>query len=300
MQAIETAGLTKLYGRSRGILDIDLQVAAGEVFGFIGPNGAGKTTTIRTLLNFLFPSRGRASIFGLDCVRDSLDIRRRVGYVPGEVGFYPGMRVREFLVYAASFHSGEAVRRIGDLSARFELDLDRRLDDLSFGNRKKAALVQAFLHQPPLLILDEPTSGLDPLMQKRFFDLVREENRRGTTVFLSSHILDEVERLCDRVALVKEGRLLTVESIGRLKERTYRKVELRYPEEAQAAASILPRLPGVDAVTQENHGLRFHYRGDIRPLMQALAGEPIEDIRVEEPSLEEIVLHAYEGGGGAA
>jgi ABC-2 type transport system ATP-binding protein len=300
MYAIETNRLTTSYGKNRGIVAVDLQVEPGEIFGFIGPNGAGKTTTIRTLLNFIFPDSGKAEIFGLDCIRKTREIKRQVGYIPGEVNYYDNMRVRELLAYAASFHEKCDAGRIKALADRFDLDIDRRIDALSFGNKKKVAIVQALLHRPRLLILDEPTSGLDPLMQKSFFGLLREENKAGATIFFSSHILSEVERLCSRVAIIKDGSILKVETIDRLKGKTWKKVNLHLNQPVNNEVNPLSRLPGVSQVRQEHQNLRFFYQGDINLLLKEIAQIPLENIWLEEPSLEEIFLHEYEKGGDPA
>lgn len=300
MHAIETSRLTTSYGKNRGIVDVDLQVEPGEIFGFIGPNGAGKTTTIRTLLNFIFPDSGMAEIFGLDCIRQTKEIKRQVGYIPGEVNYYDTMRVRELLAYAASFHEKCDAGWIKVLAERLDLDIDRRIDALSFGNKKKVAIVQALLHRPRLLILDEPTSGLDPLMQKRFFEILREENEAGVTVFFSSHILSEVERLCSRVAIIKDGSILKVEAIDRLKGKTWKKVNLLLHQPINSEAILLSRLPGISQVRQENQNLRFFYQGDVNQLLNELVRIPLDNIWLEEPSLEEIFLHEYEKGSDPA
>jgi ABC-2 type transport system ATP-binding protein len=300
MHIIKTSRLTTSYGKNRGIVDVDLQVEPGEIFGFIGPNGAGKTTTIRTLLNFIFPDSGKAEIFGLDCIRKTSEIKRQIGYIPGEVNYYDNMRVRDLLAYAASFHRNGAAQQINPLSERFGLNLDQRIDTLSFGNKKKVAIVQALLHRPRLLILDEPTSGLDPLMQKRFFELLQEENQAGTTIFFSSHILSEVERLCSRVAIIKDGRILKIETIDRLKDKTYKKVNLHLNQPIENEANPLSRMPGVSQIRQENQSLRFFYQGDINLLLKELTQIPLENIWLEEPSLEEIFLHEYDEGGDPA
>lgn len=222
MHAIETRGLTKRYGGKTGIADVTFAVDEDEMFGFIGPNGAGKSTTIRTLLNLVFPTSGSAKVFGMDIVRQSRDIRRIVGYLPAEVRYYDDMRVSDLLAYSAQFYttSGASAadmrRRAVELAERLGLDLAAKIEDLSFGNRKKVGIVQALLHEPRLLVLDEPTAGLDPLVQNEFYALLREERARGTTVFLSSHVLGEVRKLCDRVAIIREGRLVAVEKVERL------------------------------------------------------------------------------------
>jgi len=298
MLAIQTNNLTKYYGKSRGILDVDLQVEEGEVFGFIGPNGAGKSTTIRTLLNFIFPTSGQAQILGMDCVRNTQDIKRLVGYVPGEVNFYEGMRVKELLTYSADFYSGDFRHRMSDLIDHFELDVEKKVEDLSSGNKKKVAIAIALLHNPRLLILDEPTNGLDPLMQKRFFERLKMENQNGTTIFLSSHILSEVERISHRVGIIKEGQILKIESLDHLRSRTYKKIRmLMNGDNENADSAALIELPGVSGYKRDNQMIQYLYHGPVDALLHRLAAMHIENIWLEEPSLEEIFMHFYEKGG---
>ena len=215
--AIETKKLTKFYGKSRGIVDVDLAVEEGEIFGFIGPNGAGKSTTIRTLLGLIKKSGGSAAIFGMDCEKDKVQILSEVGYLPGEVFYYDNMRAIDLLRYSASFYKKDCTKRITELADALSLDLNKKIEDMSLGNKKKVGIVQGLLHSPRLIILDEPTSGLDPLMQRTFFDLIQRENERGATVLFSSHILGEVQRICDRVAIIKEGRIVDLRSIDDLR-----------------------------------------------------------------------------------
>ena len=223
MAVIEVKNLKKYYGGSRGVEDVSFTVEAGEIFGFIGPNGAGKSTTIRTLLALIHPTAGSATIFGKDCVRFAPEIAREVGYLPSEVFYYDGMRVKELLEYSASFYHKDCSARIRQLADTLDLDLKKKIDDLSFGNRKKVGIVQALLHEPKLIVLDEPTSGLDPLIQQRFFDLLRAENEKGAAVLFSSHVLSEVRKLCNRVAIIKEGRIIQVDTIGALQDNGYKK-----------------------------------------------------------------------------
>lgn len=213
MNIIETKKLTKYYGKSLGIIDVDMSVAEGEIYGFIGPNGAGKSTTIRTLLGLIYPTGGSATIFGKDIIKYGPEIKEEVGYLPSEVFYYDDMKVIDLLKYSGSFYKrdrGLIERRIKELAGIMNLDLNKKIDDLSYGNKKKVGIVQGLLHEPKLIILDEPTGGLDPLMQQKFFDLLREENEKGVTILFSSHILSEVQKLCDRVAIIKEGRIIKV------------------------------------------------------------------------------------------
>lgn len=288
---IELSNLRKTYDKTLAVDDLSLTVAKGEIFGFIGPNGAGKTTTIRLLMGLIFPTRGRASILGKDVVTQGVELRREVGYLPGEVFYYNGMKVIDLLKFAAGFYPGDHTRRIYELAEYMELDLNRRVDELSYGNRKKVGIVQGLLHAPRVVFLDEPTSGLDPLMQRKFFDLIRRENReRGLTVFFSSHILSEVQRLCTRVAIIREGHLVEVADIATLRKTSYKKVHV-FGEGLRPEAF---RLEGVSNLEAVNGGLRFFFKGDVNHLLQTLAAHRIQDVTIEEPSLEEIFMHYYE------
>ena len=226
MNVIEINKLTKSYGKVRGIVDVSFHVEQGEIFGFIGPNGAGKSTLIRTLLSLIYPTSGSATIFGKDCIKYAPEIKKDIGYLPSEIFYYDNMKVIDLLRYSASFYKKDCTKRINELAEIMELDLHKKIDDLSLGNKKKVGIVQGLLHEPKLIILDEPTSGLDPLMQKKFFDLLKEENKKGATILFSSHILSEVQKLCDRVAIIKEGKLVQVEKISTLKEKNYKKIRI--------------------------------------------------------------------------
>lgn len=287
---IETINLTKYYGKARGIVDLNLTVRAGEIFGFIGPNGAGKSTTIRTLLGLIFPTSGAAKILGLDILRDVREIKKQVGYVPAEFGAYPKMDVRELLRYSAGFYASDCQTRIEDLADAFALDLDRKILDLSRGNQKKVAIVQSLIHRPRLLILDEPTGGLDPLMQAKFFDILKEENHRGTTIFFSSHTLSEVQKMCRRVAIIKEGKIAAVEDIESLRKKQLRKIQVEFDQPARGAEI---GRDGVINLQAEKNTLMFMYSGNTEGLLQSLVGKGIRDLIIEEPSLEEIFMHYY-------
>lgn len=291
MEAIETRGLTKYYGKSRGVIDLNLTVAEGEVFGFIGPNGAGKSTTIKTLLNFIRPTSGKASIFGHDCVSDPLAVKRLVGYVPAEVNYYEDMTARELLAYSAEFSGRDCGARSRELADLFEVELDKRIENLSTGNRRKIALVQALQHAPQLLILDEPTTGLDPLMQARFFEALATEHQRGATIFLSSHILSEVQRICGRVGIIKEGRLIRVETIEKLRGSQYKRVKLEFGADEAARAF---NLAGVQSPVITGRTVEFLYRGQVPALLQTAAALNLTNCWLEEPSLEEVFMHYYE------
>lgn len=289
---IQISGLTKRYGRDRGIDNIRLQVEEGEVFGFIGPNGAGKSTTIRVLLNLLFPTSGSARMMGHDIVKDSRKIREQTGYIPSEANPYPDMSAKEFLRYCASFYGvAYAEKRAVELMEYFEAEPGRRISDLSSGNRKKLSIIQSFLHKPRLLIVDEPTTGLDPLMQARFFDLLRTENRNGMTVFFSSHTLSDVQMICKRVGIIREGQIVNVEEIDSLRKKQLRKIHIEFSENT---GDCLAGLKGVEnRVDGSEKGVDFIYSGNMNDLISALSGRNISDMTVEEPSLEEIFMHYY-------
>ncbi|MGE4483842.1 MAG: ABC transporter ATP-binding protein [Oscillospiraceae bacterium] len=287
---IETQKLTKYYGKSRGIIDVDMTVEEGEIFGFIGPNGAGKSTTIRTLLSLIRKTRGQASIFGLDCEKDSKEILEQVGYLPSEVFYYENMRAIDLLRYSASFYKKDCSERIRTLAEALELDLSRKIEDMSLGNKKKVGIVQGLLHSPRLIILDEPTSGLDPLMQRKFFDLIKDENKNGATILFSSHILSEVQRICDRVAIIKEGRLIQTSRISDLQKDAYKKVSFILRDGDAANKMSLDGMVNMDI-----HGktVSFLYRGDCQILLETIVRQGITDIDISDPPLEEVFLHYY-------
>ncbi|HEU4706988.1 MAG TPA: ABC transporter ATP-binding protein [Solirubrobacterales bacterium] len=292
--AIETDGLTKRYGRHRGIEEVSFEVRPGEVFGFLGPNGAGKTTTIRTLLDLIHPTAGTARIFGLDSRRDSVAIRARVGNLPGDFGFGRETPGREAVKLLSRLRGIDGAARAEELARRFRADLDRPLGQLSRGNRQKVGLILATFHRPQLLILDEPTSGLDPLMQEEFLALVAEERGRGAAVFLSSHELDEVQRVCDRVGIVRRGRLVAVERIDDLLGKARRRfaVELRDP----AGLERLRSLPGVADLEIAGNRAGFSAGGDLDAVVRELAGHHVVDLEATHPSLEEVFLGYYDEG----
>lgn len=287
MEAIQTQALTKFYGKARGIRELSLQVEQGEFFGFIGPNGAGKSTTIRCLLGLITPTSGSARVLGLDIGADRKEILARIGYLPSEAVFYRGMRVREVLKLSADLRGKNCTREAEALCERLQLDTGKKVEELSFGNRKKVGIVCALQHRPELLILDEPTSGLDPLMQREFFSILQERNREGATVFLSSHILSEIQRNCTRAAIIREGTLLACGSVEELARTNARRVTLRGSAEVQV-------LSGIRDCQQTEEGLSFLYSGDMQLLLNALAGGKVEDLTIAEPDLEEVFLHYYE------
>jgi len=288
---IEIKGLTKFYGKARGVENIDLTVQKGEIFGFIGPNGAGKSTTIRTLLSLIYKTGGSAKIFGMDIVADRVKILQRVGYLPSEVFYYDKMRVMDLLRYSASFYHKNCDQRIKELAELLDLDLHRKIDDLSYGNRKKVGIVQGLLHTPDLIILDEPTGGLDPLIQAKFFELIKSENKRGATVLFSSHILSEVQNSCDRVAIIKEGRIIRVEKISVLRENAYKRVMVQAPGIPAGYFNDV----GATGETQKDDTTSFMFSGSLNPLMAKIANvQNLENISIEEPSLEELFMHYYQ------
>lgn len=286
MNAIELKGLTKFYGRSRGIIDLDLTVSEGEFFGFIGPNGAGKSTTVRTLLGLIRSSGGSAEILGRDIVKEKNNILAEVGYMPSEAVFYPGMRVREVIRLSAGLRKKDCRREADRLCDRLGLDVSKKVDELSFGNRKKVSIVCALQHDPRLCILDEPTSGLDPLMQREFFSILKERNTQGVTVFLSSHVLSEIQRNCTRAAIIREGRLIACDSVEALSRTSAKRVHV------QGDIGI-SELKEVRDMQQTENGISFLYGGDMQELLQVLATQRILDLTISEPDLEEIFLHYY-------
>ncbi len=291
MAVIETKKLTKYYGKSRGIIDVDLSIEEGEIFGFIGPNGAGKSTTIRTLLALIHPTSGSATIFGKDVITHAKEIHQEIGYLPSEVFYYDNMKVKDLLNYSASFYKKDCSQRIKALAARLDLDLNKKIDDLSYGNKKKVGIIQGLLHSPKLILLDEPTSGLDPLMQNIFFDILAEENKRGATVLFSSHILSEVQKLCDRVAIIKDGKIVKIDSVQNMKEEAYLKVgfETKKPFDLNTLG-----LGQLNELTQSGNAVSFLYKGDINALTKKLASLDLVHVNIHEAELEEIFLHYYQ------
>lgn len=293
MAIIDIQHLRKYYGRQRGIEDVTFSVEKGEIFGFIGPNGSGKSTTIRTLLGLIHPSGGTAAVFGKDCIRQGAEIRQQVGYLPSEVFYYDRMKVIDVLRYSASFYRSVDPARIRTLAETMDLELGKRIEDLSYGNKKKVGIVQGLLHEPELIILDEPTSGLDPLMQQKFFDLIAEENRKGATVLFSSHILPEVQRLCSRVAIIREGVIVTVKDLGDLRRENYKKIAVTF---AEPQTNGRFQMPGVRSLewSADRRQARFLFSGDITLVVRQLQETNLENLLVEDPSLEEIFFHYYQ------
>lgn len=290
MTAIEITNLTKTYGKARGIIDLNLSVEEGEFFGFIGPNGAGKSTTIRTLLGMIQVTSGSAKVLGRDIQKENTKILSEVGYLPSEAVFYSGMKVKDILKLSADLHKKNCTEERNRLCERLQLDVNRKVDELSFGNRKKVAIVCALQHNPRLLILDEPTSGLDPLMQKEFFDILRERNEKGVTIFLSSHILSEVQNHCKRAAIIREGRLIACDSVETLAKTNAKRISI--VGDVQIGA-----LDRVKDERKEQDMNTFLYSGDINVLLKHISESNIKDISITEPDLEEIFMHYYEEEG---
>ncbi|MCR5520335.1 MAG: ABC transporter ATP-binding protein [Lachnospiraceae bacterium] len=286
MNVIETKSLTKSYGKARGIVDLTLTVEQGEWFGFIGPNGAGKSTTIRTLLGLIFPTSGSAKVLGLDVVKQKEEILRRTGYLPSEALFYPGMKVKDILKFSADLRKTDCSKTAAGLCDRLQLDVNRKVDELSFGNRKKVAIVTALQSKPELLILDEPTSGLDPLMQHEFFEIIREYNKEGATVFVSSHILPEIQRNCDRAGVIREGRLIACDSVEALSQSNAKRVSFRGDVSVDG-------LTGVKDISINGETRSFLYSGDINALIGKLAVGDVKDLTITDPDLDEIFMHFY-------
>src|SRR5207249_903656 len=291
--AIRTSRLTKDYGVGRGLFDLDLQVSAQEVFGYLGPNGAGKTTTIRLLMGMIRPTGGSAYIFGLDCARDAVDVKRRVGYIPGDVPQFGSLTGSEVVTYFGGMRGGIDPRRVRSLCERFELDLGRRFREYSSGNKQKLAIVLAFMHQPDLLILDEPTSGLDPLNRQEFYTLLRETRDHGATVFLSSHILSEVEHVCDRVGIIRDGRLVRVAQLDELRHIRVHRVEIEFAPGTEIPERDIRAAEGVEDMALDGNRVTCTVRGGFEALLHAIRDTSVTDLVSTEPSLEEIFLSYF-------
>jgi ABC-2 type transport system ATP-binding protein len=287
---IEASHLTKYYGKARGIVDVSFSVDEGEIFGFIGPNGAGKSTTIRLFCSLIYPTGGTAEIFGKDAIKYGPEIRRKIGYLPSEVFYYDRMKVIDLLKYSASFYEGDCTERIHELADIMELDLKRVIDDLSYGNKKKVGIVQGLLHQPKVIFLDEPTAGLDPLIQRKFFNLMREENKKGATIFFSSHILSVVQRICSRVAIIREGKIVEIQDIKTLQKENYKKIRIIADDIDEKQFDI----EGVTNLEKSNRTLSLFYKGDINVITKMISSQTVSDVSIEEPTLEEIFMHYYE------
>lgn len=288
--AIEIKGLTKFYGKSRGIVDLNLAVAEGEFFGFIGPNGAGKSTTIRTLLGLVKGNSGSAEIFGRNITTDKESILTNIGYLPSEAVFYPGMRVKEVIKLSADLRKKDCKNEAQKLCDRLGLDTSRKVDELSFGNRKKVAIVCALQHNPQLCIMDEPTGGLDPLIQRELFSILKEMNRQGKTVFLSSHVLSEIQRNCTKAAIIREGRIIACDSVEALSQTNTKRVSVH-------GCIDMSGLKNIRDIQKSNENCNFLYSGDINELVKLLSNSDIKDLSISDPDMEEIFMHYYKDGG---
>lgn len=290
MAIIKTENLTKSYGKSRGIINLNLKVNEGEFFGFIGPNGAGKSTTIRTLLGLISPTSGKAEIFGKDISSHKTEILSDIGYMPSEAVFYNRMKVKEVIEFSAKMRKKNCSAESEKLCERLALDTGKRIEELSLGNRKKVSIVCAVQHKPRLCILDEPTSGLDPLMQKEFFDILKEINSEGTTIFLSSHVLSEIQKNCSRTAIIKDGRIIATDSVENLSRTNAKRVTIH-------GINSLPENLNAKSVEKTSDYISFLYSDDIKKLLETASRLPVNDITITEPSLEEIFMHYYEKDG---
>lgn len=290
MHVIETNVLTKYYGKARGIIDLNLSVEEGDFFGFIGPNGAGKSTTIRTLVGLTQKTSGSARIFGKDIEQDKEKILADIGYMPSEAMFYPGMKVRDIIKLSADLHKKDCRKQAAHLCEQLQLDTSRKIDELSLGNRKKVSIVCAMQHNPRLYILDEPTSGLDPLMQKEFFTLLKERHKTGATIFLSSHILSEIQRNCNRAAIIREGQIIACDRVENLTQTNTKHVTVH-------GITSLPDIPNIRNLQTISDGFSFLFQGEISVLLQILSRINLTDVNIADPDLEEIFLHYYEKGG---
>lgn len=289
---IEIKNLTKYYGKHKGIEDVSFNVEEGEIFGFIGPNGAGKSTTIRTLLKLIKKTSGAANIFGKDIsTTKTCELLKNVGYLPSEVFYYDGMKAIDLLKYSASFYNKDCTKKIKELSETLELDLNRKIEDLSYGNKKKVGIIQGLLHEPKLIILDEPTSGLDPLIQQRFFNILQEENKKGSTILFSSHILSEVQKMCSRVAIIKNGKIIKLQKMKELRDDTYKKFNITTREKFSAGYF---NEDGITNLSLDENSVSFLFKGDLNQIVEKIHKLNLSDLIIEEPTLEEIFLHYYE------
>ncbi len=289
MNIILAEKLTKYYSKNRGVIGLNLTVDEGEVYGFIGPNGAGKSTTIKLLLDFIRPTSGQSRIFGLDCATASARIKREIGYIPAEVNYYDGMKVSDLLAYSAKFYPGDHRPHIKKLCDALDLNTSRKISELSTGNKKKVAIAQAMLHRPRLLIMDEPTSGLDPLIQHEFYGLIKEAKQEGATIFFSSHVLSEVQRVCDRVGIIREGKLIRTQTMEELTATQYKRVKASIDGDLT--------LSGAENIKRQNGTVEFLYKGSADALLAALAARHVGNILIEDPPLEDIFMAYYQEGG---
>lgn len=293
MSIIEIKNLTKIYGKNRGIDNVHLNIEEGEIFGFIGPNGAGKSTTIKLLLNLIFPTSGEAKIFNLNCVTETVKIKQNIGYVPSEVRYYDNMTVEELIGYAKSFHTDIDNEYVDELCKTFDVEVKKNISELSLGNKKKVAIIQALLHKPKLLILDEPTNGLDPLIQQKLFSTLLKLKGDGATIFLSSHNLTEVEEFCDRVAIIREGKILEVKNISDFTNKKVKRITLKLSEDIMEELTSL----GAENLEINKNTISFNYNGDINKLLSVITKYKLEDLIIEEKKLSEVFMSYYDMEG---
>ncbi len=294
-EILKINNLSKFYGQVKGIENVSLTVNKGEIFGFIGPNGAGKSTTIRTVLGLLQPTSGSVTIFGQDALKNGAEIRKKIGYLPSEVFYYENMKAKDLLTYSASFYDlkkSEVEPRLEKLASLMQLDLNKKIEDMSYGNKKKVGVVQGLLHEPELIILDEPTGGLDPLMQKQFYELLRQENTRGATILFSSHNLSEVQKMCHRVAIIRNGHIIKIDKVDSLISGSYKRVKLEL-ESAGDVKKISKDKNVADFKQEDSININFLWNGSANELVSLLERTKIVNLLVEEPDLEEIFLHYY-------
>jgi ABC-2 type transport system ATP-binding protein len=295
MSVLKTKNLTKYYGKERGIVDVSISIEKGEIFGFIGPNGAGKSTTIRTILGLLKASGGSIELFEQDATLKGPQLREKIGYLPSEVYYYDNLKAKELLMYSASFYpikKTAALAKMQNLADKLQLDLNKKIDSLSFGNKKKVGVIQSLIHSPELIILDEPTSGLDPLMQQQFYEILKEENDRGASIMLSSHNLPEIQKMSDRVGIIREGKIIKVDTVDKLIGNNYKKVNLELQKPNQKLPSNSQK--GITNVeTKDNLNCSFMWNGPINDLNKLLATLDLKNLSIEEPDLEEVFLHYY-------
>lgn len=291
MNILEIKNLKKYYGNSKGVDDVSLYIEKGDVFGFIGPNGAGKSTTIRCILSLIYPTDGEIKVFGMDSVRDKVEISKRIGYLPSEVFYYDNMKVSEILEYNASLYGKVDKDEIRRLANDLELDLNKKVEDLSLGNKKKVGIINAVIHKPDFIILDEPTSGLDPLMQQKFFNILEERRKNGATILFSSHNLDEVKKMCNKIAIIRKGIIEDIDKVKSLSENSYKKVIVSAKDDV---FSSLESLDGLEVKNTSQEEKEYLYRGDINLLIEKLSKLKIDNLSIKDPDLEEIFLHYYE------
>ena len=292
---LETKNLTKYYGKERGIVDVSMSIEPGEIYGFIGPNGAGKSTTIRTILGLLRPNGGSVFLFGQDAIKNGPSLRQKVGYLPSEIFYYDNLTAKELLIYSASFYKINkkvAEAKIKSLADRLQLDIDKKIDSLSFGNKKKVGVIQALIHSPDLIILDEPTSGLDPLMQQQFYDILLEENNRGASILLSSHNLPEIQKISHRVAIIKEGKIVRIDTVDKLIGNNYKKVSLELNKSVEKNFANSSKFI-TNFISNGKNDVSFLWSGTANDLAKMLAGMQLKNLSIEDPDLEEVFLHYY-------